>query len=116
MKLYKEISLKEIAQIIGAEVIGNENAMATGINEIHKVETGDITFVDVEKYFKKALNSAASFIIINKRVEAPMGKALLLCEKPFAAYNSLVAHFYPVSKKSHRPKVHVRPLVVAPNM
>ncbi|MBI1184075.1 UDP-3-O-(3-hydroxymyristoyl)glucosamine N-acyltransferase [bacterium] len=96
MKLKNPIKLASIAQQIGAEVIGDENATVTGINEIHKVEAGDLTFVNVEKYYKKALNSAATFVIINKKVEAPAGKSLLLHHDPFDAYNRLVAAYYPV--------------------
>ena len=66
MKLPAPVSIKWIASLINAELRGNENAAATGINEIHSVEEGDIVFVDHPKYYSKCLNSAASFIIINK--------------------------------------------------
>ena len=69
--------------------------MATGINEIHKVQPGDISFVDFEKYYSKCLNSAATIIIINKEVEVPAGKTVLVCDDPFSAYVSLVKHFKP---------------------
>ncbi len=95
MKFPQAIPIKEIAESIGAEVIGDATFMATGINEIHKVETGDIMFVDVEKYFNKALSSAASIIILNKRMECPEGKVLLLHENPFEAYDSII--------RKHRP-------------
>ena len=95
MRLQKTIVLSEIARMINAEIIGNPNAFVEGLNEIHKVVEGDLMFVDVKKYFKKALQSAATFIIINERMEAPDGKHLLYCEHPFEAYNSLVKHFSP---------------------
>ncbi len=41
--------------------------MISGLNEIHMVEAGDITFVDHPKYYDKALNSKATTIIINKK-------------------------------------------------
>ena len=81
--------------MIGAELEGNDALMATGINEIHKVEQGDITFVDFEKYYNASLTSAASIIIINKKVEAPAGKALLVTADPFSAYVSLVKRYRP---------------------
>ncbi len=95
MKFPQPISVKAIAQKIGAQLIGNENLQATGINEIHKVENGDITFVDTKRYFKKSLGSAASIIIINEKVECPAGKALLVCENPFEAYDGLVRQYRP---------------------
>ncbi len=69
--------------------------MATGINEIHKVQAGDISFVDFEKYYNACLTSAATIIIINKKVEAPAGKALLVTPDPFSAYVSLVKKYRP---------------------
>ncbi|RPE13528.1 UDP-3-O-(3-hydroxymyristoyl)glucosamine N-acyltransferase [Chitinophaga lutea] len=95
MKFDSPIAVKEIAALIGAELEGNDALMATGINEIHKVEQGDITFVDFEKYYNASLHSAASIIIINKKVEAPAGKALLVISDPFSAYVSLVKRYRP---------------------
>ena len=66
MRFEKPVALKQIATLIGAELVGNTEAAASGINEIHKVEEGDLVFVDHPKYYDKCINSAASFIIINK--------------------------------------------------
>lgn len=93
MKFPRTYSLKEIANIIDGTMIGDENFIVTGINEIHKVTKGDITFVDHPKYYKKALQSAATTIIINKEMEPPLGKVLILSKDPFIAYNLLVAYF-----------------------
>ena len=95
MKFPSPVSLKWIAQLINASIIGNENSEATGINEIHKVEEGDLVFVDHPKYYDKCINSAASFIIIDKELPVPEGKALLVVSNPFEAYSKIVLHFRP---------------------
>lgn len=95
MKLPSPVSTKWIASFINAEIAGNEKAEATGINEIHSVQKGDIVFVDHPKYYSKCLNSAASFIIINKKMDAPAGKTLLVVDEPFEAYSKIVKHFNP---------------------
>jgi UDP-3-O-[3-hydroxymyristoyl] glucosamine N-acyltransferase len=95
MRFEKPVALREIAAMIGAELTGNADAMATGINEIHKVEKGDLVFVDHPKYYDKCIHSAASFIIINKKTDCPDGKALLIVEEPFEAYLTIVHHFRP---------------------
>jgi UDP-3-O-[3-hydroxymyristoyl] glucosamine N-acyltransferase len=95
MKLNPPHTLREIAAIIGTEFIGNPNHMISGINEIHMVEKGDLTFVDHPKYYSKALNSKASTILINKDVIAPDGKAILISKDPFADYINLVKKFHP---------------------
>ena len=95
MKFPEPLSVREVARLIHARILGNEDLMLTGINEIHKVEEGDVTFSDVEKYFQKTLKSAASAVILNREVDVPEGKAILLCENPFEAYDSLVRRYRP---------------------
>jgi len=87
--------LSELAALVDARVIGDGNMLVTGINEIHRVEAGDLTFVDHPKYYDKALNSAATFVIINKEVEAPAGKALIFSDDPFRDYVWLCKNFMP---------------------
>jgi UDP-3-O-[3-hydroxymyristoyl] glucosamine N-acyltransferase len=91
----KKTTLKTIAGLIDAKYIGPANFPITGLNEIHKVEAGDITFVDHPKYYAKALNSAATVILINKEVVCPEGKALLLHDDPFDAFIRIMRHFRP---------------------
>lgn len=95
MKFPAPVSIKWIANLIGAELTGNTEGMATGINEIHKVEPGDLVFVDHPKYYDKCLQSEATFIIINQKTDCPEGKALLIVDKPFEAYQTIVKHFRP---------------------
>ena len=95
MRFEKPVPLAEIAGLIGAELIGNTTAVATGINEIHKVGTGDLVFVDHPKYYDTCIQSAASFIIINKKTSFPQNKALLIVEEPFEAYLKIVDHYRP---------------------
>ncbi|HRO70541.1 MAG TPA: LpxD N-terminal domain-containing protein, partial [Chitinophagaceae bacterium] len=95
MRFDKPVPLTEIAALIKAELLGNITASATGINEIHKVEKGDLAFVDHPKYYDTCIHSAASYIIINKKTEFPEGKALLVTDDPFEAYQSIVRKFRP---------------------
>lgn len=98
MQFPSPVSLTWIAELIAAKLIGNTSSFATGINEIHKVEKGDLVFVDHPKYYEKCLKSAASFIIINKETAVPDGKALLIVDNPFEAYCKIVNHFRPFEK------------------
>jgi UDP-3-O-[3-hydroxymyristoyl] glucosamine N-acyltransferase len=92
MKFDRPIPIKTIATQIGAtQIIGDDTRNALGINEIHKVQEGDITFSDVKKYFEKALNSEATFIILNEIPETiPENKVILIHPLPFDAYDGLV--------------------------
>ena len=100
MQFPSPVSIQWIAEFINAKLIGNSNGNATGINEIHKVETGDLVFVDHPKYYDKCINSDATFIIINKDADVPEGKALLIVNNPFEAYCKIVNHFRPFEPSS----------------
>lgn len=95
MKLSSSHTLEHVALLIGAEFDGDPNHLITGLNEIHRVEKGDLVFVDHPKYYDKALKSKATTIIINKKVPCPKGKALLFVDDPFTAYIKLVKYFHP---------------------
>lgn len=95
MKLPGKKTLKEIADFLGCEFRGNPLHEITGINEIHRVEPGDIVFVDHPKYYDKALKSNATTILIDKEVDFPEGKGLLVSAHPFDDFNRLTTHFQP---------------------
>ncbi len=88
-------TLESIAAIIGSDYVGEAIFPIFGMNEIHVVQPGDIVFVDHPKYYDKALQSQATVILINKEVECPAGKALLISEDPFRDFNKLTHHFKP---------------------
>ena len=92
-----------------SQIIGDDTLEATGINEIHKVQHGDVAFSDVKKYFAKTLSSAATVILLNEPADCPPGKVILVVEDPFEAYDSLIRahrHFEPLtSAVSHRARI-----------
>ncbi len=88
-------TLENIAVIIGSDYVGEANFPVFGMNEIHVVQPGDIVFVDHPKYYDKALQSQATVILINKKVDCPVGKALLISDDPFRDFNKLTLYFKP---------------------
>lgn len=95
MKFSTPQTLKQIASLIDSDFVGDADFPILGMNEIHVVTSGDIVFVDHPKYYDKALNSAATVVLINKKVDCPEGKALLISDDPFRDFNTLTAHFKP---------------------
>jgi UDP-3-O-[3-hydroxymyristoyl] glucosamine N-acyltransferase len=95
MKFERPYTLKEIADLLNAPFQGDANMQVTGINEIHKIEAGEIVFVDHPKYYKKALESAADVILIDQEVDIPEGKGIIICEAPFDSFNLITRHFSP---------------------
>ncbi len=95
MELAHRPTASAIAALLGAQVIGNAERVVSGLNEINRVGEGDLVFVDHSKYYAKALNSAATTILIDKAVDPPAGKALIISADPCADFNRLVHHFMP---------------------
>ena len=95
MKFKTVQTLQKIATLIDAKFVGEQDFIISGINEIHVVESGDIVFVDHPKYYQKALESAATTILINKEVDCPEGKSLLISDDPFRDFNKITNHFNP---------------------
>lgn len=119
MKFPRTYTLKEISELIDAEYVGSDKFPVLGMNEIHVVEKGDIVFVDHPKYYEKALNSAATIVLINKKVDCPKGKALLLSDDPFSDFNKLSSHFKPfeTSDKSISDSAKIgKDTIIQPNV
>ena len=101
MRFPQPYTLRQIATIINAKFVGPENFPVLGMNEIHVVQAGDIVFVDHPKYYEKALQSKATIVLINKEVESPDGKALLISDDPFRDFNKLTEFFKPFQKATN---------------
>ncbi|WP_375238690.1 UDP-3-O-(3-hydroxymyristoyl)glucosamine N-acyltransferase [Aurantibacter sp.] len=95
MKFAKTYTLDAISKIIDCDYVGLADFPVHGMNEIHVVEPGDIVFVDHPKYYDKALQSEATIVLINKQVDCPEGKALLISDDPFRDFNKLTSFFKP---------------------
>lgn len=95
MQLTPHVSLSQVAGFLRAEYEGDPSFPVTGINEIHRVETGDLTFVDHPKYYDKAFLSKATTIIINKKVPCPEGKSLIFSDDPFRDFVALIKKYRP---------------------
>lgn len=97
MRFTPTITLAQLADLIGATYKGDEAHVVSGLNEIHRVEKGDLVFVDHPKYYDKALASEATTVLINKDVDCPQGKGLLISDDPFRDFNLIARHFLPPS-------------------
>ncbi len=93
MKLPRPYKISEIASFLGTTFIGDENALITGVNEIHNIEKGDLTFADSSKHYEQTLFSSANAIIINTKPENTNSKNLIFSEDPFRDYNRFVKQF-----------------------
>lgn len=119
MKFKTTYTLQSLAQFLDKPFDGPENLVISGINEIHKVEAGDVVFVDHPKYYKKALESAADVILIDQKVDFPEGKGIIICEHPFDDFNKITQHHSPFkawSQLNSSESAIASSAVIAPNV
>ena len=121
MKFQKPITVDELCVILNhpVKVVGDRTVGITGVNEIHSVTPGDISFVDSPKYYGKCLQSAATVILINMEVECPQGKALIVTDDPVSDYVTVVRHFihfHPQKEMIHPNAVIGEGTVIQPNV
>ena len=125
MKFPQAIPVRQLADKYQARIIGDDNLLASGINEIHKVEPGDIAFSDVKKYFDKTLKSAATVILLNEETACPPGKVILVVVEPFKVYDDIIKSYRPIEYLSQNisldasihPSVIIEPgVVIAANV
>jgi UDP-3-O-[3-hydroxymyristoyl] glucosamine N-acyltransferase len=95
MKLPAPVSASFLAKFLNAEYHGPEDLEITGINEIHKVESGDLTFADHPKFHSRALNSPADLVLLDQSATPPQDQAVLISANPFDDFNRLLKHFAP---------------------
>ena len=109
MNFSKPLSLASLAELLDAPFKGDADLEISGINEIHRVEQGDIVFVDHPKYYEKALNSKATVVLINKDVDFPVGKGIIICEDPFRSFNFVLNYFSPFDffEENHTAKAKI---------
>lgn len=97
MTFNKPQTLGDIARLTGARMVGDADFPVYGTNEIHRVKNGEIVFVNHPKYYDAALSSPATIILIDKEVECPPGKVLLISDDPFRDFNVINTHFTKIS-------------------
>lgn len=92
IKIHK--TLKEIAQAIEGEVLGDENTVITGVCGIKEAKPGDITFLANSKYTPFMETTKASAIITSRDTK-PMRKPIIRTDNPSLAFVKVVSLISP---------------------
>ncbi len=87
-------TLKEIAEFINGEVIGDEKIVITGVAGIKEASCGDITFLANPKYQTYLDKTAASAIITSRDVES-CSKPIIRTDNPSLAFTKVVSFIFP---------------------
>ena len=87
-------SLGELAEKLGAELIGDASLRVSRIAPIEQAGDGDLTFLSDPKKSSHLKETRAAAVIVPKGIKAP-GKNLLLVENPYAAFAKSQMLFHP---------------------
>ena len=94
MENMKTLTLKEIAEALGANLIGDPEEQITGLNGIMEAAKGDITFLANPKYKEHLPLCKASAVIVGSDVDAP-DVTLLQVDNPRLAYGKVMLLMFP---------------------
>ncbi|MCP4267332.1 MAG: UDP-3-O-(3-hydroxymyristoyl)glucosamine N-acyltransferase [Candidatus Brocadiaceae bacterium] len=84
-----EKTLKELADYVGGDVVGDENIKIKGVMAIEEAREGYITFISNRKYIKELEQTGASAIIASPDTEVK-DKNLLITKNPYLAFAKVV--------------------------
>lgn len=87
-------SVKEIAQILGGEVLGDPEIKINGFASADSAREGNVTFAENEKFFEQAQQSGASAIVVDKEFKSEK-KTLIRVKNARVAFARLLQLFYP---------------------
>ncbi len=82
-------TIKEVSNIIGGKVVGNEDLCITGVSSIENAEEGDISFIKNERFVSKALQTKASAVVSHRPIDETK-KTLIIVDDPFFSFIKLL--------------------------
>ena len=87
-----ELSLGEIADLIGGEVIGDHQVLITGINSLDKASVGDISFFFDVRYKDQVRETKASALLLSNPLDIYTGPQIVVSD-PKLAYSRVAKIF-----------------------
>jgi UDP-3-O-[3-hydroxymyristoyl] glucosamine N-acyltransferase len=92
------ITLREIADMVGGEVIGDDQGMITGINSLHEGSSGDLSFFTDRRYRDEVKRTKASALLVSKAIDFFQGPQVVV-PNPTLAYARVAGLFAPAVSK-----------------
>ncbi len=90
------ISVKKLAEIIQAEIIGDQNLVLKAPNRIEFAQEGEITFLRDSKYLSLLPDSKASAVVTRKElVDTSLNITWLVVKDPYLSFVWVLEVFFP---------------------
>lgn len=74
----KSFTLQQLADLIGAEVIGDANHLISGIADLDSATADDISFFSNPRYEQKLLDTKAGAVVISQQLSKKLIERLSL--------------------------------------
>ncbi len=87
--------LKDIAVLIGGELVGSGDVVIKSINGINEARQGDISFIVSLKYEKLVESSGASAVLVPLDFKLPVNKPVIKIGNPSAVFSRLIDALFP---------------------
>lgn len=93
------MKLREIADFIGGQILGNPEIDIKGVSSIKDAQKGDITFLADKKYINDSYSTKASAIIVRDEIKG-LPASMLVVDNPHFTFAKALELFY---KKPFNP-------------
>ncbi len=99
--LIMEIQVAQIAALIAAEVVGNENAIINSVGKIEEGNPGELTFLANPKYTQYIYTTQATAVLVSSDFvpEKPISTTLIKTDNVLVAFAKLL-EFYQSTQKA----------------
>jgi UDP-3-O-[3-hydroxymyristoyl] glucosamine N-acyltransferase len=97
-------TLKEIAELIDGEIVGDARIVITGVAGIKEAHEGDITFLANPKYFPLIDKTSASAVITSRDIKS-VPKPIIRTDNPSLAFAKVISSFAP-AEIAHPKGIH----------
>ena len=93
----RQWTAQQIAALVKGEVVGDPEALITGLASIEDARQGDLVFAENERYRTAALRSGATALLAHPEIQTnpPIEKALILVSDPRTAFVTVLEAFAP---------------------
>lgn len=90
-----QIPLQEIAELVGAKIIGDENIFVNNVAKIEEAQTGEITFIYLPAYEKYFSTTKASAVLVKPGFDKKRENITLLeVESPDKAFLKIIRKYF----------------------
>ena len=103
-------TLKEIAELVQARLVGDGSLRVSGIASIKTASASDLVFVEDAENLDSALQSGAAAVIAGEFADGNTApKPLLICAQPRLSFARAAKMLSPTS--AHKPGIHASAVV-----